>query len=99
MVLTTTYCAVLCINLFFAWPDDIKWNLGEWINANVILHSAEYRNAYVYSNENENITVKVSKGVTVDKCSSYRIKVSKIEDRKPSVMMPGTLGIREFCAE
>ena len=56
-------------------------------------------NAYVYSNEEDNVNVKISKSKTIDGCASYRIEVTKINDKKSSIAMPGTLGIREFCAE
>ena len=51
MVLTVTYCAALCINLFFGWPEEKSWNLGEWVNDNTIENTSGYVNAYVYSNE------------------------------------------------
>lgn len=99
MILTTTYCAALCINLFFGWPEEKKWNLGEWVDSNVVMHTPHFMNAYVYSNEKDNVTVRVSKSKTINGCASYRIKVTKVNNKKPSAMMPGTLGIREFCAE
>ena len=99
MVLTVTYCAALCINLFFGWPEDKSWNLGEWGDANVVMHTPHFMNAYVYSNEKDNVSIKISKSKTIDGCASYRIEVTKINDKKSSIAMPGTLGIREFCAE
>ena len=99
MVLTTTYCAALCSNLFFGWPEDKSWNLGEWVDANVVMHTPHFMNAYVYSNEKDNVSIKISKSKTIDGCASYRIEVTKINDKKSSIAMPGTRGIREFCAE
>ena len=99
MVLTVTYCAALCINLFFGWDEEKSWNLGEWVNENVIEHTPNYGNAYVYSNENENVTVRITKSDTVNGCASYVINVKKIRLNKPSMAMPGELGIRNFCAE
>ena len=99
MVLTTTYCAALCINLFFGWDEEKSWNLGEWVNGNVIEYTSNYANAYVYSNENENFGVRINKSSTVDGCARYIIRVKKIYDNKPTKGRPGTLTIRNFCAE
>ena len=99
MVLTTTYCAALCINLFFGWDEEKSWNLGEWVNDNTIENTSGYVNAYVYSNEDENVGVKISKSDTVNGCARYIINVSKLRLDKPSTVLPGELGIRNFCAE
>ena len=99
MVLTVTYCAALCINLFFGWPEEKSWNLGEWVNDNTIENISGYVNAYVYSNEDENVGVKISKSDTVNGCARYIINVSKLRLDKPSTVLPGELGIRNFCAE
>jgi hypothetical protein len=98
-MLTVTYCAALCINLFFGWPEEKSWNLGDWVDANVVKHIPKYVNAFVYSNEDENVGVRITKSATVDSCAKYIIRVTKIYDSKPTQVYPGVLTIRNYCAE
>jgi hypothetical protein len=98
-MLTVTYCGALCINLFFGWPNEKSWNLGDWVDANVVKHIPKYENAFVYSNEDENVGVRVTKSTTINGCAKYIIKVTKIYDSKPTKVHPGTLTIRNYCAE
>jgi len=98
-MLTVTYCAALCINLFFGWPEEKSWNLGDWVDANVVKHIPNYANAFVYSNEDENVGVRITKSATVNSCAKYIIKVTKIYENKPTEIYPGILTIRNYCAE